>query len=52
MGGDSPIKLMRFPGEPARPPLIQSGFALTAVPTDAGVVERASKGGEIVGLPS
>lgn len=51
MGGDSPIKLMRFPGEPAKPPLPQSWFALAAVLADTDVVDKASRGGDTVALP-
>lgn len=50
VGGDSPIKLIRFPGEPARPPLVHSLVMLGAVLADTDVVERASNKGEAAGL--
>jgi hypothetical protein len=46
VGGDSPIKLIKLPGEPARPPRAQSLFILGAVLADTGVVDKASNMGE------
>lgn len=46
------MRLIKFPGEPARPPLAHSWFVLAAVLADTDVVERASRVGEMVGCPS
>lgn len=50
MGGDSPIRLMRLPGEPARPPLAHSFVMLGAVLADTEVVDKASKSGDAAWL--
>ena len=44
MGGDSPMRLTGFPGEPEKAPRIQS--VLGAVLADTEVVDRASREGE------
>lgn len=44
------MMLIRFPGEPAMPFLIQSLFILGAVLTEAGVVDSAASIGETAGL--
>jgi hypothetical protein len=54
VGGDSPTRLIRFPGDPAMPaaetPLIHSlAFGELLVASD--VVEMASRLGDIAGLP-
>jgi hypothetical protein len=53
VGGESPIILMRFPGEPAIPagaPLVQS-FMLGDVLVAREIVETASSRGEAAGGP-
>jgi hypothetical protein len=45
VGGDSPVKLMRFPGDPASPALAHSFVMLGIVVSGTG---RASRVGEIV----
>lgn len=47
MGGDSPMRFIRFPGEPARPdtPFVHS-FVLLVVFVAYDVAETASRSGE------
>lgn len=46
------MRLIKFPGEPARPPFAHSWFVLAAVLAETEVVERASRVAETVGCPS
>ncbi len=52
MGGDSPMRLMRLPGEPASPgtPLTHS-FVLGAVLVAKEAVDTASRSGEVARPP-
>jgi hypothetical protein len=47
VGGESPIKLMRFPGEPARPPALAHSFVILGAETDA--LDIASSMGDAAG---
>lgn len=51
MGGESLIRLMRLPGDPAMPPLDHSLVMLGAVLADTDVVDRASRSGDGAWLP-
>jgi hypothetical protein len=47
VGGESPIKLMRLPGEPARPPPLAHSFVILGAETDA--LDIASSMGDAAG---
>jgi hypothetical protein len=50
VGGDSPIMLIRLPGEPAKPPFAHSLVMLGAVLADTDVVDKASSDGDAAGF--
>jgi hypothetical protein len=53
VGGDSPVRLIRFPGELANPILspFDQSFAFAAMLVATDVPDTASRAGEVVGLP-